>query len=80
MSIWRWADMIEPVPETTRIALGEGDTPLVRSRRIGPAAGLKNLFFKLEPGKPQWFVQGPLRCRGHLTHAGQGRDKVHRDF
>ncbi len=50
MSIWRWADMIDPIPETSRITLGEGDTPLVRSKSIGPAAGLKNLFFKLETG------------------------------
>ncbi|MEZ6131922.1 MAG: pyridoxal-phosphate dependent enzyme [Planctomycetaceae bacterium] len=50
MSIWRWADMISPIPESARITLGEGNTALVRSRRIGPAAGLKNLFFKLEHG------------------------------
>ena len=43
MSIWRWADMIDFVPEHARITLGEGQTPLVRSRRIGPSAGLKNL-------------------------------------
>ncbi|MEQ9409620.1 MAG: pyridoxal-phosphate dependent enzyme [Fuerstiella sp.] len=50
MSIWRWADLIEPIPDTARITLGEGDTPLIRSRTIGPAAGLKNLYFKLEHG------------------------------
>ena len=50
MSIWRWADMIEPISESARITLGEGDTPLVRSRSIGPAAGLTNLYFKLEYG------------------------------
>lgn len=50
MSIWRWADMIEPIPESARITLGEGDTPLVRSGSIGPAAGLTNLYFKLEHG------------------------------
>ncbi len=50
MSIWRWADMIDPIPEVARITLGEGDTALVRSRSIGPVAGLKNLFFKLETG------------------------------
>ncbi|MDG1894991.1 MAG: pyridoxal-phosphate dependent enzyme [Fuerstiella sp.] len=50
MSIWRWADMIEPIPESARITLGEGDTPLLRSRRIGPEAGLTNLYFKLEHG------------------------------
>lgn len=35
-----------------RLSLGEGDTPLVRSRHIGPAAGLPRLFFKLETGNP----------------------------
>ena len=34
------------------LTLGEGETPLVRSARIGPAAGLANLFFKLESGNP----------------------------
>lgn len=50
MSIWRWAELLESVPERAQISLGEGDTPLVHSRRIGPAAGLKNLYFKLEHG------------------------------
>jgi threonine synthase len=52
MSIWRWADWIEPIPPEVRLTLGEGDTPLVRSRRIGPRAGLNNLFFKLETTNP----------------------------
>ena len=52
MSIWRWSDQLEPVPDAARITLGEGNTPLIRSRVIGPAAGLRNLFFKLESGNP----------------------------
>lgn len=52
MSIWRWAEHWEPVPESARLTLGEGDTPLVRSRRIGPEAGLNHLFFKLETTNP----------------------------
>lgn len=34
------------------VSLGEGNTPLVRSRSIGPALGLKNLYFKLENLNP----------------------------
>ncbi len=51
--IWRWSGRLEkaPPPEC-RITLGEGDTPLVRSRRIGPGAGLTRLFFKLESANP----------------------------
>ena len=47
MSIWRCADWIEPVPPEFRITLGEGDTPLTRSKRIGPESGLQSLYFKL---------------------------------
>lgn len=52
MSIWRWADHFETIPEPARLTLGEGNTPLLRSRRIGPEAGIPNLFFKLETTNP----------------------------
>jgi len=52
MSIWRWADWITPVPEQHRMTLGEGNTPLIRSHSIGPAAGLDNLWLKLESVNP----------------------------
>ncbi len=52
MSIWQHADKITPIAPANRITLGEGDTPLVRSRRIGPQAGLTNLYFKLEGTNP----------------------------
>ena len=52
MSIWNFADLLPEMPEEARISLGEGHTPLVRSRRIGPAASLPNLYFKLETVNP----------------------------
>ena len=52
MSIWKYADSITPIDVTNRITLGEGQTPLVRSRKIGPEAGLQNLYFKLEGTNP----------------------------
>ena len=52
MSIWRWADWIDSVPAAAQIALGEGETPLLRSRTIGPRHGLANLYFKLETTNP----------------------------
>jgi threonine synthase len=33
-------------------SLGEGDTPLILSQRIGPSLGLKNLYFKNEGRNP----------------------------
>lgn len=52
MSIWRFADSLPEVPPEYRLTLGEGKTPLLRSRRIGPTLGLSNLFFKLESSNP----------------------------
>lgn len=54
MSIWRWAERFDEdgAARAWQVTLGEGGTPLVRSRRIGPTAGLANLFFKVETGNP----------------------------
>jgi threonine synthase len=52
MSLWRWAEWIEPVQADCRVSLGEGDTPLARSRRVGPSAGLDGLHFKLDMVMP----------------------------
>ncbi len=52
MTIWRWAELFTETPPDHRITLGEGDTPLIRSRRIGPEAGLDRLYFKLETSNP----------------------------
>ena len=52
MSIWKYSPWLTSVPNDCRITLGEGETPILRSRRIGPSVGLKNLFFKLETVNP----------------------------
>jgi hypothetical protein len=39
---------IPTLDEKNRISLGEGNTPLIKSREIGRQLGLKNLYFKLE--------------------------------
>ncbi len=52
MSIWRWADYFSQTPEAHRITLGEGDTPLLRSRKFGPSRGMENLWFKMESMNP----------------------------
>jgi threonine synthase len=37
---------------TTRVSLGEGNTPLIESTQLGPSLGLTRLFFKLENCNP----------------------------
>lgn len=49
---WGFAPRL-PVPDAaSRLTIGEGNTPLVRSRRIGPALGLPELLFKCEGANP----------------------------
>lgn len=53
MSIWQSSDRFSPsIPRASQISLGEGSTPCVRSRNIGPSLGLPNLYFKLESTNP----------------------------
>lgn len=52
MSIWRFREWLPPVEPSFEISLGEGNTPLLRSRLIGPALGLDHLYFKLETANP----------------------------
>lgn len=75
MSIWRWADWLDPVPEHARVTLGEGGTPLVRSRRIGPSAGLTDLYFKLEFANPtaSYKDRFAVTAVAHMKAAGQTR-------
>jgi len=52
MSIWKYAKKWNGPPAERAVTLGEGNTPLMRSTRIGPALGLKNLWFKYEGSNP----------------------------
>ena len=75
MTIWRYADWIDPVPEECRLTLGEGNTPLVRSRRIGSSLGLANLFFKLEISNPTASYKDRFAAAAvsHMVAAGKKR-------
>lgn len=76
MSVWRWQKHWQPpVDEALRVTLGEGETPLLRSRVIGSEAGLENLFFKCEGANPSGSYKdrfaalaiSQMRVRGQHT-------------
>jgi threonine synthase len=56
----RYASLLPVTKDTPLVTLGEGGTPLVRSRSIGPELGLEALYFKLEYANPT----GSFKDRG----------------
>jgi len=52
VSVWQFAPHLSEFPQEHRVTLGEGWTPLLRSRRLGPDSGLAQLYFKLEATNP----------------------------
>lgn len=50
--IWTYKELLRPIDEKYRVDLGEGNTPLVKSKYIGPSMGLDHLYFKLEGLNP----------------------------
>ena len=66
--------MLPPIAAEHRISLGESQTPLIRSRRIGPAAGLKNLYFKYEGSNPTGSYKDRFTAFAvsHLMVEGKG--------
>lgn len=74
--LWRFAKYLDTVPEHARQTLGEGNTPVIRSRRLGPAAGLKNLFFKLETANPTGSYKDRFACAAISDMVANGKTHV----
>ena len=58
-----YADFLPVTPDTPLISMGEGDTPLVKSRRLGETIGCDELYFKLEGCNPT----GSFKDRGMVV-------------
>ncbi len=58
--LFRYAEFLPLTANTPRVSLGEGDTPLVRSRYLGGELGCDALYFKLEGCNPT----GSFKDRG----------------
>ena len=59
----RFGDRLPIGPNTPLISLGEGDTPLVRSRHLHERVGCRELYFKLELCNPT----GSFKDRGMVV-------------
>ena len=58
-----YADFLPVTAATPMISMGEGDTPLVKSRRLGATIGCDDLYFKLEGCNPT----GSFKDRGMVV-------------
>jgi threonine synthase len=65
----RYRDLLPGLADPNWVTLGEGGTPLLLSRRIGPRLGLVRLFFKLEGANPT----GSCKDRYVATSINQAR-------
>jgi threonine synthase len=59
----RYGGRLPLTPDTPHISLGEGDTPLVRSRKLVERVGCRELYFKLEMCNPT----GSFKDRGMVV-------------
>jgi threonine synthase len=75
VSLWRWPELTARVPAAARVSLGEGETPLLLSRRIGPSVGLSQLCFKIESANPTGSYKDRFAALAisHMIASGQKR-------
>ena len=71
--LWRFAEWLDPIPSEARVTLGEGNSPTIRSRRLGPSVGLQNLFFKLEITNPTGSYKDRFACAAISDMVAQGK-------
>jgi len=59
-SIWRYRNFYPQISDESIVSLGEGGTPLLKSKYIGPSLGIENLYFKNDTMMPT----GSFKDRG----------------
>ncbi len=70
--IYKYREFLPVSDNTPFVTLGEGDTPLVESRSIGPELGC-NLYFKLEGCNPT----GSFKDRGMVVAVAKALEEGH---
>lgn len=68
--LWRYLPMLPPRNPDSIVSLGEGMTPLIRTRRLGSALGAKELFVKDEGLNPT----ASFKARGMTTAITMARE------
>lgn len=74
-SIWKYKELIHNVSEDCYVALGEGNTPLLKSKQIGKVLGLEHLYFKLENLNPSGSYKDRFAAMA-VAHAKESGKKA----
>lgn len=69
----QYKEFLPVTSSTPMLTLGEGDTPLVRSQRLGPKIGCDDLYFKLEGCNPT----GSFKDRGMVVAVAKAIESGH---
>jgi threonine synthase len=68
--MWRWAEVLPVLSESNRLALGEGDAPLLRIANTGERLGLEWLYVKDESQNPT----GSFKARGLAAAVSKAKE------
>jgi threonine synthase len=74
--LWRWAELLPVRKEKFRLTLGEGDTPLLPTVRLGKELGLERLFIKDETSNPT----GSFKARGLCVAVARALELGSKEF
>ena len=69
-SIWRWFDFLPVERRSSIVSLGEGDTPLLRAKRLGEKLNIANLYLKNDTVLPT----GSLKDRSNSVGMSVARE------
>lgn len=67
----RYASFLPLTPDTPRLSLGEGFTPLIQARNLGRAIGCPSLYLKLEGANPT----GSFKDRGMVVAVAKAMER-----
>lgn len=70
--IWTYQSLWCATPPLQMVTMGEGNTPLIRARRLGLEYGLRNLYFKLETTNPSGSYKDRFAAAAVSHLLGQG--------
>jgi threonine synthase len=74
--LWRWEELLPLREPAYRISLGEGDTPLLRTRRLADDLGVGDLLVKDEGANPT----GTFKARGMAVALSRAAELGLREF